>query len=88
VDVGGVGGAEEGEVGWGGPLVGGEEVVVEGGGGEGEGVGVGGREVQLFALVGKVGGGFGGGEGVPWGGGGLVWNDDGCCGEGWGMRSF
>lgn len=67
MDVGGVGRAEEGEVGRGGPLVGGEEVVVEGGGGGGEWVG--GREVQLFALVGKVGGGFGGGEGVPWGGG-------------------
>jgi len=87
VDVGGVGRAEEGEVGRGGPLVGGEEVVVEGGGGGGEWVG--GREVQLFALVGKVGGGLGGGEGVPWGGGGgLLWNYDGCCGEGWGMRSF
>jgi len=64
-------------VGRGGPLVGGEEVVVEGGGGGGEGMGRG--EVELFALVGKVGGGFGGGEGVPWGGW-LVWNDD-CCWE-------
>ena len=56
-DIALVSGAEIGEEGSAGPLVWGEEVVVEGGGG-GEGVGVGGGEVDLFAPVGAVGGGF------------------------------
>ena len=56
LDVGFVDGAEEGEEGGRGPLVWGEEVVVEGGGGGGDGVR--GGEVELFAPVRAGVGGF------------------------------